>query len=476
MPRTYQRNRSNSMPRVSRRWLPALALAALVPAVAAQSSAWTHQFPNPTDHSTAFVHGLDAVDSMHAWAALDGNEVLRTVDGGTNWMHSSVPGISGFGQLDDVDFFDANRGWAVGTDNAFTGYTGQIARSVDGGATWAIQHTIPFAIMESIEVVDAMIVYAVGYIPGGSGYGFLMKTTNGGVTWTDVAGTGAAQEDTSFVDANTGWSVGGGVYRTLDGGATWESQFDVGGSCCYVEGVSFADAQNGWFVGWDDVYHTTDGGNTWTQQFPEGAPENQPIKDVHAINSTTAWIVGQDGYVARTTNGGTTWVQEMFVPGFQYAFEACYFLDMDTGWVGGANVPPQGGIWARDGSEGFVCQTDLGEKGHGMLFMSMCGDPLSPGGVSTLQVQGNPITANKTLFLIFSATNQPTYYEIIKWSLIPGAPHVIVPAVLDGDSSFTANVPGGGGPFTLYLQAVADSPLDYSGHATSNALQLDFLP
>ena len=30
--------------------------------------------------------------------------------------------------------------------------------------------------------------------------------------------------------------------------------------------------------------------------------------------------------------------------------------------------------------------------------------------------------------------------------------------------------------FTLYLQAVADSPLDYSGHATSNALKLEFLP
>jgi len=425
---------------------------------------------------TGFTHGLDAIDGMHAWAANDGGEVLRTTNGGAVWERSYVTGFDSFGEMNDVDFLDTGLGWAVGTANAFSGNTAKVVRSDDGGVTWQVQYTEAGAYMAAVEVVDAQTVYALGWVPGPFGAGgFLLRTTNGGQSWVRLD-TVAFQEDVEFVDANTGWTVGGAVLKTTDGGQTWTPQFDVGGSCCYVEGVSFADPLNGWFSGWDGIYHTTDGGTTWTPQVATGAPYFQPLKEIQAVSATEAWVVGQDGYVAHTTDAGATWVQETFTTGFQYGFEACYFFENGDGWVGGANVFPQGGIYLRDGATTSVCQTDLGEPGHGLLRITMCGDPLATGGVSTLQATSTPLTAGQPLFIGLSTQNNSTYVELLKWSLIPWPLEAILMGTLDGVGSYSLDVPGGFGPLTIYVQAVAISPYDFSGHATSNALQVELLP
>ena len=421
------------------------------------------------------THALDAVDAQHAWAAQDGGEILRTVDGGTVWQRSYGAGLDKYGQVNDIDFIDQNVGWAVAEHGPFSGIVAKIVRSTDGGRTWTVQYERPWSILEGVEVIDAQTAYAVGYDtgPGGIG-GFVVKTTNGGLTW-NLTSISPFQDDIEFVDANTGWTVGGGVLKTTDGGQTWVSQFDVGGSCCYVHAVSFADSQNGWFAGWGGIYHTSDGGANWTPQVAPGAPVNQPLYDIHAVSATTAWVVGEDGYAARTQDGGQTWVQENFLAGFQLAFEACHFLDAENGWVGGAVLPPRGGIYARRNGD-YVCQTDLGMNGHGLLRISVCGSPLSTGNSALFQANSTYITANRPMFLFLSLNNNPTYINRIKWSLLPWPPLATLPLFLDGSGSLAFPLPGGNGPFTVYFQAVAISPLDYSGYATSNALQIDVLP
>ena len=422
-----------------------------------------------------FTHALDAVDSQHAWAAQDGGEILRTVDGGGTWERSYVEGFDKYGRFNDVDFHDQNVGWAVGDDNPFSGTVSKIVKSTDGGRSWSVQYEHPWSFLEGVEVIDAQTVYAVGYEPGPGGIGgFVVKTTDGGLSW-NLTLIGAAQDDLEFVDALTGWTVGGDVKKTTDGGQTWVSQFNVGGSCCYVKAISFADAQNGWFVGWGGIYPTTNGGATWAPQTAPGAPVNQPLNDVHALSPTTAWIVGEDGYVARTQNGGLTWQPENFASGFLYAFEACHFVDEQNGWVGGANLFPQGGIWARTNGQ-YVCQPDLGQDGHGLLSMSLCGSPLSSGNTAELELVSSALTASRPFFLFISTTNNPTYFNRLRWSLLAWPPLVTISSVLDGAGTFSVTVPGGRGPNTLFLQAVAISPFDYSGFTTSNALRVELLP
>ncbi len=70
-------------------------------------------------------------------------------------------------------------------------------------------------------------------------------------------------------DVNTGTAVGGGaILRTTNGGTTWTSQHNPGVS---ADGASFTDANNGTAVGSEGkIMKTTDGGTTWFQQNKPG--------------------------------------------------------------------------------------------------------------------------------------------------------------------------------------------------------------
>jgi photosystem II stability/assembly factor-like uncharacterized protein len=285
---------------------------------------------------TGATHGLDAVDALHAWAANDGGEVLFSVNGGGRWQRVAVTGFDNSGAVQDVDFFNGSLGWAVGRHEFFGGGTGRIVRSTDGGRHWSVQHSIQGAYMEDVEVLGSQTVLALGQIPLGPR--FILRTENGGLNWSDVSPSQAVFMDADFVNPNTGWVVGGKIYKSTNGGQTWVDQFTPAE---LLYSVSFADALNGWAVGWGPtLLYTRDGGQSWTPEFPN-APTNV-IVAVEALSADVAWIAGANGLVARTTDGGATWDTEALPGPGGPAPEALRFLDGDHGWVGGP------GIWHRD--------------------------------------------------------------------------------------------------------------------------------
>ena len=68
-------------------------------------------------------------EGAHGWAANVSGRYYRTLDGGATWLQGDLPGSSL--QVQDMDFFDMNIGYAVG-------WWGFAARSDDGGATWQV--------------------------------------------------------------------------------------------------------------------------------------------------------------------------------------------------------------------------------------------------------------------------------------------------------------------------------------------------
>lgn len=72
-----------------------------------------------------------------------------------------------------------------------------------------------------------------------------------------------------FIDENTGWivgSVGNKIMKTTDGGTTWTEQYQSGGNA-----VQFIDANKGWVaVGDGTILRTTDGGTTWVEVYGSG--------------------------------------------------------------------------------------------------------------------------------------------------------------------------------------------------------------
>ena len=147
----------------------------------------------------------------------------------TNWRFSN-PKQFGF-TVTDMDFFDNNKGVAVGA-------SGGIAYTTNGGAVWsygAFTFFSPAGILTSTSFVDvhfvsANVVYAVG------SNGCMAKSIDGGVNWSFVNNPLFANAKVInavwFLNDTKGY-IGGQnnntadlapkLYVTNNGGATWDS-------------------------------------------------------------------------------------------------------------------------------------------------------------------------------------------------------------------------------------------------------------
>lgn len=138
--------------------------------------------------------------------------VLKTTDGGMNWSitdTASVNAFSMFTVLEDIAVFPNNDtlficGW----------YPGYFGRSTNGGTKW--QHAADFDYY-NLDFINPR----VGYV---GGWGELRKTTDGGLTFTDVSG-GRSDLFTEvfsidFTDEWTGYACGakGKIIRSNNGG------------------------------------------------------------------------------------------------------------------------------------------------------------------------------------------------------------------------------------------------------------------
>lgn len=152
---------------------------------------------------------------------------------------------------------------------------------------------------------DSLHGWASGY------YGTVIRTNDGGVTWTHQTIDGAQLlRRIDFVDTHNGWTIGhrGSVYSTKDGGKNWQEKILKKG--LYLRSVDFVSAQVGWVVGQDaSIFFTSDGGENWVKQpLSEYKGRDLPrLNDVVAIDAKTAIAVGEFGIVIYTTDGGKIW-------------------------------------------------------------------------------------------------------------------------------------------------------------------------
>ncbi len=206
--------------------------------------------------------------------------------------------------LFSVSFPTENDGWVCGR-------WGTILNTSDGGGTWAQQASGTDFTLSDLHFIDSLNGWAVG--DGGT----ILHTEDGGRSWKKQ------QSDVEyflmgvfFLDARTGWVVTEWttILHTRDGGKSWEIQHSEGDFI--LKSISFCNPDTGWAAGeYGYIYHTKDGGITWKQQagefgFSEDGSEiigGDFLFDVVAIDPMTAWVVGIDGHVGRTTDGGETW-------------------------------------------------------------------------------------------------------------------------------------------------------------------------
>jgi len=231
------------------------------------------------NQNTGFV---TAVGLM--WSILPTAKILKTTDGGNTWQ--TVYGGTFFevGKLwEDIFFLPSNPslGWACGA-------RGDILRTTNGGSSWSIQTTDTLHSLKAIYFINSSEGWCVGGDYDTITYeginGVILKTTNGGATWTTIVDSAPFELwDVHFIDNQKGIAVGyknatsyGLILKTYDGGNSWIETYGPSNDVGYygLYSVEFVDNLRGFAVGGGNKYNsegmhfgiflkTEDGGNTW---------------------------------------------------------------------------------------------------------------------------------------------------------------------------------------------------------------------
>jgi len=265
----------------------------------------------------ASLTSLAFADAQHGWVvgAKDDDSidqvgaVWSTVDGGGTWSEQEWPLA---GSPVDVDCVDASMAWAVSSNTGWEYLKARttLAHTDDGGANWYPQWVPQSAGLLCVDFVDSSTGWVAGafeqqsaddkdeyeYVSG------IARTTNGGRKWIrSILPTDAPYiTDIQFVDALNGWAVGtdhdneeGWLLRTSDGGVTWTRLPDVRAP---LSAVHFLDDGRGW-IGGDGVYATANGGATWTR-----VASGYGVADIIGLDADHLWALG-DGFLLSTVNG-----------------------------------------------------------------------------------------------------------------------------------------------------------------------------
>jgi hypothetical protein len=128
------------------------------------------------------------------------------------------------------------------------------------------------------------------------------------------SGTTANLNSIFFIDENTGWACGdsGKIINTTNGGFDWLEQNS--NTTDRVKAIQFVDENNGWAYSLNQIFRTTDGGITWEAQ--NLSPYQ--IVGLQFVNSNTGWLVYQRidlvAVISKTTDSGNTWtIQYVFL-------------------------------------------------------------------------------------------------------------------------------------------------------------------
>lgn len=201
--------------------------------------------------------------------------------------------------LTHVAEWDRSTAWIAGNG-------GIILKTTNGGATWTPQASGVADNIRGAFVQSSTDVVMVGY------NGRILRTTTGGTSWSPVASpTVRNLDDVTAVDSTTMLAVGGDsglpvVLRSTTSGASW-TDVTPGALAEAISAVSMANASRGWFVGGSGtVYRTDDGGLTWVVQNIL-ACNTSDVRGVAAISTTVVVAVGHLGRICRSTDAGATW-------------------------------------------------------------------------------------------------------------------------------------------------------------------------
>ncbi|RMH58800.1 MAG: glycosyl hydrolase [Bacteroidetes bacterium] len=279
-----------------------------------------------------------------------GNGLYRSDDGGQTWRHIGLDEAGLIGRI-HVHPQNPDLVYAAVLGNIFgPSATRGVYRSTDGGASWErvlFVSDSTGAVDLAMDPTNPRILYAGMWraerkpwtlIDGGT-EGGVWKSTDGGDTWTKLGGglpeglvgrvgvaVSPAQPGRVWVLQEHAEKGQGGVFRSDDGGRTWQhvsKDRKLLQRAWYYSHI-YADPQdpNTVYAQNTSLYKSVDAGVTW-ERIPT------PHGDDHALwinpHNPQILIEGNDGGVNVSLNGGATWSTQFNQPTAEF-----YRVTVDT--------------------------------------------------------------------------------------------------------------------------------------------------
>lgn len=383
---------------------------------------------------TSWVSGVLAVLTILA-VVVGLADPARAALSGNDWTEQTLPANYSIGEgapLSPVSCVPGTHSCVViasDSANLVNGsFIGQAALvSTDAGQSWTGYATLPSTMqITALSCASASVCWASGFAWAGGPA--VAKTTNGGQTWTDM--TPVAWVNVTWtpnvidcVSATICWLAGmdgaGGlqnpsVVKTTDGGTTWTTftnlptftssdpngTYELDGiscvsaiSCVAVGGLNEAD-------GTATVITTTDGGATWTRSTDPTLSRIEQLFGVSCLTATrgkvTCFAAGaahEGGSIAvLSRDEGATW-------GRKREFD-------NTGWLNSISCASTRNCWAAGSGTAVALN---GTSDAGKSWSSVTSDTTDEdGAVSCLSVRVCVATTDNGLWVTSDDGGLPT--------------------------------------------------------------------
>ena len=252
---------------------------------------------------------ISVFDKRNIWFCTGEGKVYHTSDGGINWEVQFKDTVNA-PFFNFIKFFDKDNGIVVG-DAISALSPAVILKTTDGGNNW-ISINDNYLIGEFSRDVFFPIEFpslSVGYYYG-SRNNKLYKTIDGGNSWQIVSLSDGINKAymLKFYNENIGILVSDihpgndSIYRTINGGDSWTKLSLLTNTNHHDIEFLPSSPSKVWFTDHDHLFFSADTGNTWQEvTVISGSLE---ARNIEFLNDTIGFILCDNGKFFTTENNG----------------------------------------------------------------------------------------------------------------------------------------------------------------------------
>ncbi|MBN8586465.1 MAG: T9SS type A sorting domain-containing protein [Ignavibacteria bacterium] len=243
-------------------------------------SAYSQYWVEQTSGVTVQLTSVSPITEMNIWVCGYSGTVLRTTNGGSNWLNVSGGGIPNTVSLVSI--------WGIDASTAITaGYVGSdtwIWRTSNAGANWVQVLSQPGGFINGIVFKRNQPLHGFAQGDPAGGRWSLFKTSNGGINWDSAgcylpqAGTEAGWNNSIFIGTQAPYSFNTGldssiwfgtnntrIYYSTNFGSTWISQSTAPEVNTYALAMIFFGGGEG-LAGGTNLIRSSNYGANWSSQ------------------------------------------------------------------------------------------------------------------------------------------------------------------------------------------------------------------